>query len=170
MNRTFSVILLGAIALAGACKDDTARQADLAAHQLTKSDDRLRAAQAKLDDHTEDVSRAADVFAVRRKTRIDALAAEQGVIATQPMIVQMLSDALPLTELGRSQVNEKLTVFEMRLDDSAHAIEALETVPASEFTARDDAMTKQMSRLDDARKDTWKALDTAPRLDRTSSL
>ena len=125
---------------------------------------------AQVGDRQDAVARAADEFAVRRETRVDVLAAEHGVVSTQSPLLQTLADSLPLTDIGRSEVAEKLTIFAMRLDDSAHAIAALEAVPAAQFTERDDAVSKAMTRLEDARKASWKALGDAPRLDRTSSL
>jgi hypothetical protein len=179
MSRTWKLVLALVLVAGGACKNDTATQADRAAHHLVTKTEGLREAQTKLDegaaaervkvaDHEDEVSRAADEFAVRRQTRIDRLRGEHAVMATQAGVVRALAASFPLTDVGRSNVGEKLTVFEMRLDDAAHAISALQDVPASEFEDRDDSVTKAMTRLDDARKATWSALDNAPRLDRTS--
>jgi hypothetical protein len=183
--NTMKILLAGALCAATAtgagCKPDAAKRADRAAHHLVNQDEHLRTAQTQLDEgesadrvkvaeHEDDVSRAADEFAVRRNTRIERLRGEHAGIATQSGILQTLVDALPLSDEGRSQASERLTVFQMRLDDTAHAIEALQTVPASEFTDRDDAISKAMSRLEDARKAAWKALTDAPRIDQTSSL
>jgi len=156
MNRSMIVALVGTFTMMGACKPDSAHKADRAAHTLVQYDN--------------DVSRAADEFAIRRKARVDVLAAQHGVIATQPMVIQTLVESLPLSDIGRSDVSEKLTVFEMRLDDAAHGIAGLANATASEFATRDDVVTKQMSRLEDARKSAWKAIGDAPRIDRAASL
>ena len=181
MSRSINFMLASALVSTGACTNDSAEQADRAAHDLVERDQQLHAAQTRVDeggspdhariaDHEVAVVHAADAFALRRSARVQGLAAEHGVIATQAGLVQSLSDALPLTDIGRSELTEKLTVFRLRLADSAHAIEALQAVPATQFAERDDAVSKAMTRLEDARTSTWKALAEAPRLDRSASL
>jgi hypothetical protein len=66
------------------------------------------------------------------------------------------------------QVKEKLDVLQLRLDETKNMIEGLRHVDAGHWKDRDDKVENAMQSLDDARKDAWKAVEDAPRVDRSS--
>ena len=77
-------------------------------------------------------------------------------------------ETFPLTDEGRSDVNQKLVILLMRLDESGNVLESLKTASIRDFKDRDEAVTEAMARLEQARKDAWTALEDAPRTDRSS--
>ena len=109
-------------------------------------------------------------FKYAKMVRVQTLRAVHAVIASQPMLINAFSSSLPIVESDRTLINEKLQILQMRLDDAGNQIETLNGVEAASWDQRHDDVTKAMNRLDDARKDAWKALDDAKRLDRTSML
>ena len=115
-----------------------------------------------------DLADATADFKARRQMRVDELRAEHQVIGTQPLLISTMAQAFPLTDAGRTDVNEKLQVLQMRLDQTANMINGLGTSTAKDYNDRDDAIGEAMSKLDDARKAAWKALDDARRTDRSS--
>ncbi len=107
-------------------------------------------------------------FAYAKQVRIQTLRAVHAVAASQPMLINSFASALPIVESDRALVNEKMQILQMRLDEAGNQIEVLNGVDAGSWEQRHDDVNKAMDRLDDARKDAWKALDDAKRLDRTS--
>lgn len=171
-----------ALVAAQGCKPDSRKQADKAADRVVDKqqalgDERDRLADKKLDEVKQskhvveksgDLADATATFEARRDVRIAALRAMHQVIATQPELISNLAQSLDLTDKGRADVNEKLQVFQMRLDETGNLIQSMKQVDAQEFKDRNDATADAMNRLEDARKDAWKALDDAPRTDRAS--
>jgi len=138
-----------------------------------------RAARETTEDVTEEatgvgqeateLATAARDFEQRRQLRVQELRAVHGVIASQPMLINMIAGQTPLTDRARADVAEKMQVFQMRVDEAGNAIQALQGVDAASFEARDDAAAKAMDRLRDARADAWEALDKGDRIDVSSS-
>lgn len=178
MSRSINFMLASALVSTGACSSDPSPQADRAAEDPVATSAQSRVATSRVAageapdraEVAETESAGAETFALHRATRVRALTAEHGVLATQAGLVESLASALPLTAIGRSELTAKLTVFAMRLADSAQAIDALRAIAAAEFAERDEAVAKAMTRLEDARTATWTALADAPRLDRSASL
>ena len=133
-----------ALLLAGGCKSDR----DRAAH---------RAPAPRVDPRLD-----------RTRIRLEALRAEHSVIATQPMLISTIAQALPLTDPGRIEIDEKLQVFQMRLDETANQIAKLSHASPAQFPREEAAVAAALKRLDEARRAAWKALDDAPRSDRSS--
>jgi hypothetical protein len=80
----------------------------------------------------------------------------------------MIAQALPLTEAGRTGIDEKLQIFQMRLDETINLIGRLDRATAEQYAEADDEVSAAMKRLEEARLAAWKALDDAPRNDRSS--
>lgn len=112
---------------------------------------------------------ASNEFKYRKMVRIQTLRAVHAVEASQPMLINAFAQAFPLVEKDRGEVNEKLLIFQMRLDEAGNAIQSLELVEAKDWEARNDAVSKALERVEDAREDVWESLRDADRTaDRTS--
>ncbi|MBA3820273.1 MAG: hypothetical protein H0X17_15380 [Deltaproteobacteria bacterium] len=111
-----------------------------------------------------EVANVADEFAQRRQLRISELRSVHGVIASQPMLLTALVGMTPLTDRARADVNEKLQVFQMRLDETGNAIEALQGVGPEDWEARHDEAAQTKDRLEDARDAAWEALTDGDRI------
>lgn len=158
------------------------RNADQAADVRDDIQDRRNTVAEKARDNAGDIAdEAKDVgngarkladaqhdFAYAKMVRVQTLRAIHAVEASQPMLISSFSASLPLVEGDRNLVNEKMQIFQMRLDEAGNQIETLNGVDAASWEQRHDDVNKAMDRLDDAREDAWKALDDAKRLDRTS--
>lgn len=177
-------LALALVAGAGACKqNDTKHDVDKAADKVNDKTDDLRDERKDLaDKKVDEVEKSKDVvkkageagnanadFEAKRDIRVRTLRAQLAVIATQPKVISTLAANFPITDAGRSDVNEKLTKFQMRLDEASNLVQGLQTVDASTFKDRDDAINDAMDKLDDARKDAWKALKDAPKAENPSS-
>lgn len=123
---------------------------------------------SELVETSSDLAEAAAGFAHDKQTRIAGLRAEHQAIATQPMLISTIAQALPLTEAGRTGIDEKLQVFQMRLDETSNLIGRLDRASAEQYAEADDAVIAAMKRLEEARRAAWKALDDAPRNERSS--
>jgi len=161
------VAAIGLVAGATACKSESARKADKAADRVADQNKRESPA-------TPDYERAGNPpkemaeqaeFTVRRDMRMQVLKLEHMIIQTQPQVISTLASIGGLTDKGLADVNDKVRVLEMRLDDMNNAIQRLGSAAAADFKSRDDDATKAMDRLEDARKDAWKSLKDAPRLE-----
>lgn len=118
----------------------------------------------EVTDQAVDLARAEDDFAIKKQTRTSELRALHQVIASQPMLINALSGAAPLTDRARADVSEKLVIFQMRLDEAGNAIESLTPVPAADWEMREDTAAGAMDRLEDARADAWEALKDGDRI------
>ena len=158
---------------------DTARDVKVLAVDTAERQDSLRnsardsagvvAAQAKdVSGTAADLAKAQTTFEVQRETRLATLRSVHSVIASQTRYLGAMATALPLTVPARASVNEKLAVFQMRIDETGNAIQALQTIDAPAWDARHLEVNQAMDRLEDARKDAWKSLSDAKRIDRTS--
>ena len=172
------IVAIGLVAAQG-CKTEGSHKA--AEKVVDKQDDlrdsRKDLADKKIDEvdksksvvkRSGELAEATGDFDARRQMRIDALRAEHQAIATQPLLITTMAQAFPLTEAGRADVNEKLQVFQMRLDETGNLINGLRKTTAEDYKQSDDAVGDAMEKLDDARKAAWKALQDAPRTDRSS--
>jgi hypothetical protein len=171
------VIALGLVV--AACRGDSASRADRAAGKVVdKTSDLQDLQQRRLQNAAGDIKevakRARDVteahadFAESRLTRLDVLRVQHQIIASLPPLLGGLASIAPLTETGRADVNEKLQVLQMRLDETGNQIQELSQTDADGFRAKDDAVSGAMKRLEEARDAAFKALDDAPRVDRSS--
>jgi hypothetical protein len=152
------------VAAPAACKSDSRSKADKAAERV--ADQNKRDMEKTAPDYQPNVvkEQANDAeFSVRRDMRMQILKIHTDIVQTQPQMITTLASSLPLTELGAADVNDKVRVLQMRIDDANNAIQSLGTTPADGFKKADDDATKAMDRLEDARKDAWKALKDAPR-------
>jgi hypothetical protein len=161
------VALAIAVAFA-ACKPETARKADRAAENLLEQRSDLKeAAKAQPDQvatESKELSDAVKLFAERKRIRIAALRGEHSVIATQLRLISTLTEYSQLTDAGRADINNKLSVFQRRLDEASNHIEGLSGASAEVWQERDDAVREVMTTLESARREAWKALDDAPRI------
>src|SRR5262245_33633045 len=69
-----------------------------------------------------DLAQAHSELAFRRMARINALRAEHAVIATQPNLISTMAQNFGLTDDGRALVDEKLSYFQMHLDETKNLI------------------------------------------------
>ncbi|MBL0216023.1 MAG: YtxH domain-containing protein [Myxococcales bacterium] len=107
-------------------------------------------------------------FAHMRMVRLATLRGVHAVMAQQPMLIISFASGYPIVEADRAKVNEKLQIFQMRLDEAGNLIQGLEGVEAATWEQRHDDANKAMGRLEDSRAEAWKALHDAKRLEKTS--
>jgi hypothetical protein len=112
-----------------------------------------------------DLAKASADFEVRRQQRVTELRMLHGVIASQPMLINTLATAIPLTDRARATLNEKMQIFQMRVDETGNAIEALQGVGPEDWEARNSEAEKSKDRLEDAREDAWEALNDGDRIE-----
>jgi len=167
------------LAVVPACKSNTRHNADKAADRAQdktdKLDDRVADQAKAIDKETNETTKKAtetaeahNDFESRRHDRVLQLRFERDVIASQPTVMTTIASALALTEVGRADIDEKIRVMQMRVDEAGNVLNELATVGVDGFKAKDDLAADVMKRLDDARKDAWKAIDKAPRTDHSS--
>src|ERR1051326_8119106 len=152
------VAAIGLVVAPAACKSDSRSKADKAADRV--ADQNKRDMEKTSPDYQPNVAKEQAneaEFTVRRDMRMQILKIEHDVIQTQPQMISTLASSVGLTEAGSADVNDKVRVLEMRLDDVNNAIQRLGGTPAEDFKKVDDDATKAMDRLEDARKDAWKA-------------
>lgn len=123
-------------------------------------------------DESEDVAEqakelqsASAEFEARRTERLTSLRAVHSVISAQPNLITTFAGMAPLTVEARNELNEKMQVFQMRLDEAGNAIESLQSADANTFEDRDDTVENAMDRLEEARDDAWEALDDGDRIE-----
>lgn len=164
-----AVIGLGAVP---ACKSTTRHNADRAAERALDKSDKLGARVEKQvsaiqDETDETIKKAADTasasatFEARRGERVRELRMVRDVIGSQPTIMTQLASHLAVTETGRADVDDKIRVLQMRMDESGNVLTELATVSVDGFKAKDDQAADVIERLDDARKQAWNAIDKA---------
>jgi gas vesicle protein len=116
-------------------------------------------------EQTRELKTAEADFAVRRGNRVSQLRVVHSVVSSQPMLINTLGGVTALTDKARADLAEKMQIFQMRVDESGNAIEALQTTDANGFETSNDAAAKAMDRLEDAREDAWEALNDGDRID-----
>lgn len=162
-----------------ACKSTSRHSADRAADRaLDKSDklenrvqDQTEAIQEQTSEtlkKTAETAEASATFEARRRERVRELRVVRDVIGSQPTVMTQIASHLPLTETGRADVDDKIRVLQMRMDEAGNVLTELATISVDGFKSKDDQAADVMKRLDDAREDAWNALDKAPRSDRSS--
>jgi hypothetical protein len=179
MSKLIYIAAALGLAVAPACKSTSRHNADKAADRVVdksdKLDDRVNDQAKAIDKETTETARkaadhaaASSDFEVHRSTRVRELRFERDVIGSQPTVMTTLASVLPLTVAGREDVDEKIRILTMRVDEAGNVLNELATIGADGFTAKDDQAADVMKRLNEARSDAWKALDKAPRTDRSS--
>jgi chromosome segregation ATPase len=153
------------IAFAG-CKPESARKADRAAKDVIEQRADLEKAEQpdQVALERKELSAAAQQFTESRRIRIAALRGEHSVIATQIRLISTLTEYSRITDGGRADINNKLSAFQMRLDEAKNQIEGLAGAAADAWEQRDDAVRDAMDALESARKAAWRSLDDAPRI------
>ena len=150
-------VALLAIALAATgCKSESARKADNAAGQVKAEREHLDHAINHSDDlgaPSGKLLKAQSEFDRRRRARVMTLRAEHSVTASQPMLIGIMARSFALSDAGRAAVDEKLTILQMRLDETKNMIEALDATDAAIWQERDDAVRTEMDKLETARRD-----------------
>ncbi len=120
-------------------------------------------------ENARELADASNEFKYRKMVRINTLRAVHAVQASQPNLINSMAQAFPLVEKDRGEVNEKLVIFQMRLDEAGNAIQSLELVEAKDWETRNDAASKALERVEDAGEEVWESLKDADRTgDRTS--
>lgn len=171
--------IIAALLLFTACKGDTASQANESAKKVVDRTAELvdmQTAKIKnaagevldLSKRANAVGEAHQDFAADREVHSDVLRVQLGILAQQVDVVRELATVIPVTETGRADIDEKLKVFQMRVDETGNAIQQLDSADATGYEARSDEAADAMKRLHDARDEAFKALDDAPRTDRSS--
>jgi len=127
--------------------------------------DQIKDESKDLADKATEVKKAETTFAIKRTNRVQQLRGVHTVIAMSPGLISQFASMTPLTDRARADVNEKLQVFQMRIDEAGNAIEALQTTDENNFEGRNDAAAKAMDRLEDARDDAWEALNDGDRIE-----
>lgn len=176
MKRATGLIASAALLVAiAACKPESARKADRAAEQLAEARKRVLdegpalATPRVAVTEAGRLAKAEQEFRSGRTLRIQVLHGEHSVTATQSLVVGAMAGSFALTDAARAEVNAKLTVFKNTLAETANLIEGLERVDANAWLERHDAVVEGMTRLDDVRRATWRALDDALKASRNAT-
>lgn len=166
-----AVIGLGVVP---ACKSTTRHNADRAAERVLDKADKL---DTRVQDQTEaiqeqtaetvkktaETAAASATFEARRSERVHELRIVRDVIGSQPTVMTQLASHLSLTDTGRADVDDKIRVLQMRLDEAGNVLTELASISVDGFKSKDDQAADVMKRLEDAREQAWTALDKAPR-------
>ena len=172
MTRLLAVALL----VTAACKPESARRADRAADEvLAERKDVVEAAKklpdkplaegaTELFEEAGELSQAAREFDRQKSRRLALLLQTHDLTSTQTGVISVLARDMQITDAARSEINEKLTRLQRRLDETANLIEGLSSVQIDAWEERDIAVTDAMKRLEDARKSAWDAVDDAPHI------
>ena len=193
MLKLSTIALVAGLLAASACNSNkTGREAERAAELVNDKTKEVKEEAKDLTDTAIDDKRdkAADVaedtrdmtkavkdhdealgeFAYHKTLRIQTLRAVHAISASQANVMATLNAAFPFIDEDRTRVNEKLTLFKSRIDDSARLVQGLEAVEAAEWVTREHAAADAMNRLEDARSDTWAALEDAKTVDGRTSM
>jgi hypothetical protein len=117
-----------------------------------------------------DVKHAQFDFGYARLTRVATLRAIHGVASAQPSLINAFAHDVELNDKERGLINEKLMIFQNRLDEAGNQIETLASVPAETWEQRHDDVNKAMDRLEDARDDAWDVLHASERAQARTSM
>ncbi|MGN6105473.1 MAG: hypothetical protein ACTHU0_10245 [Kofleriaceae bacterium] len=99
----------------------------------------------------------------RRDDRLRTLVGEFATYATQPLLINSIAMATPLTDQARADLNEKLRVFQLQVDQTGNAIQSMQSVEPAGFEDRDRIASDALDRLAVARDDAWRALEQGQR-------
>ncbi len=138
--------------------------------------DKIKAADDLADEQRDVGKNAAELrdanasFEQEKRARIATRRAVHGVAASQPMLINALVGAFSLEQDDRGEVNEKLQIFQTRIDEAANTIAALDGTGAEQWEDRNESATKAVEAVEDAREDAWEALDDADHLDDRTSM
>jgi hypothetical protein len=179
MSKLLCLATAIGLSVVPACKSSTRHNADRAAERaLDKSNklgdrvaDQTDAIKKQTDETIKkaaDTADATSVFEARRVDRVRELRVVRDVVGSQPTVMTQLASHLTLSDSGRADVDDKIRVLQMRIDEAGNVLSELSTISIEGFKDKDDQAADVMSRLDDARKAAWDALDKAPRTARAS--
>jgi chromosome segregation ATPase len=167
----FAVAATLLAAPATACKSDHGRDADKAADKVKKTVDEVKdqekdvtKEQKDVTDKQADVAKAQTDFEKQKAIRINDLETSYSTIAAEPKSLTATSATTPLTDRAKADLNEKLKVLQLRLDEARNSIDQLKGSTATDWNDRDDRASDAMKRLEDARDDAKKALDKGERI------
>ncbi|MBA3454843.1 MAG: hypothetical protein H0T42_17275 [Deltaproteobacteria bacterium] len=148
---------------------DVARNTQSRQDQIADDVDDVADDAKEVGKNARELADASSEFRYRKMVRIQTLRAVHAVEASQPMLINAFAQSFPLVEKDRGEVNEKLVIFQMRLDEAGNAIQSLELVEAKDWEVRNDAASKALDRAEDAREEVWESLRDADQIgDRTS--
>jgi len=150
--------------LSDRAKADTEMGRDFNEKQIEHNANEIKEESKEVASAAQDVATAEGNFDVRRHYRVSQLRLSHNVVASQPMLINAITAATPLTDKARGDVAEKMQVFQMRIDEAGNAIESLEATDEKSFEDRNDTAAKAMGRLEDAREDAWEALNDGDRI------
>jgi hypothetical protein len=145
-------------------KSDTEVARKVNEEQLEHNGKEIKKEVGELAKKVEDVKVADYEFDLRRRDRVEQLRLVHGVVSTQPLLINTLSNTVALTDKARANLAEKMQKFQMRLDEAGNAIEVLQTVDENKFEDRNDEASKAMERLKNARDAAWEALNDGDRI------
>jgi chromosome segregation ATPase len=116
------------------------------------------------------VEPAAADFERKRAERVDTLRAVHSVSIAQPLLINTLAKTVEHSQSEEARLVERLSVFEVRVEETGQLIEQLGHVEARDWEARNDAIGEAMSRLESARKEAWETLDSIARANGRTSM
>ena len=151
MLKLSTIALVAGLLAASACNSNkTGREAERAAELVNDKTKEVKEEAKDLTDTAIDDKRdkAADVaedtqdmtkavkdhdealgeFAYHKTLRIQTLRAVHAISASQANVMATLNAAFPFIDEDRTRVNEKLTLFKSRIDDSARLVHCLEAL------------------------------------------
>jgi hypothetical protein len=158
-------VLVGSLMVA-ACEDKLAHRTDDAAERAAAAAKHLRQERHELAGEVVEVIRKAGAlaraqhdFEQLRALRIASLRAEHSVAASQPLLIQAISNEKTLSPVLRARLEETLAIFRQRLAHTRRAIEQLQYVQAADWERHDDEVGRAMAGMFIARDASWHAID-----------
>ena len=85
-------------------------------------------------------------------------------------MINSLATTLPHTQSEEARIVERLSVLEVRIEETGKLIEQLGHVDAKDWEVRNEAIGDAMARLDTAREDAWDTLDSVAKANGRTSL
>lgn len=162
-----------------ACKTEAAREAERAAqrvqartidlaHERQELAAQARESAASIRDELADVaSTTAEVqqalaeFERKRAARVSNLEGQLGVQAKLPDLIHAMARSVRLTANERVELDEKLQVLRVRIEEARQILDQLPMTPAASWTSRDDEITRALQRIEDAREDAVEIVEDA---------
>ena len=108
--------------------------------------------------HAEAAGPQGERFEDQERARIAALRALHGTLAAEPMLLHGLAQAQDVPAAARIEIDEKLQIYQTRIDEADNAIESLAIAGREDWARRHQVATRALARAEDARADAWRAL------------
>lgn len=156
-----SLALIAVLAAVCACRnDETQNSTNHAVSTVDDTADKRRVGEFADTDSE---------FKVQKSVRIATLRGVHAIAASQPMLISLVNDTVPLHPRDKFLLDERTAMLSSRLGEAANAISVLSAADAKTWSVHERAAAEALNRVEAARSDAFDALDKAERItDRTT--